>query len=598
MDALRLETRAPSRPFTLPTPSWLTPQAIVFGVLIVIIANLVLVPLALVVLTALNLGPTARPATLTFEFIQRAWTSPTTWAVIGNTITFALGSTVLSMLIGVFFAFMVERTDMPMKNFAYAVVPLTIAMPGLLYGIAWVLLLSPRIGLFNLGLMSLFGRDAGILTSWAGIGFTEAPIQAYSMAGMIFVDAIRGVGVVFLLTIGIFRNMDPSLEEAAMVAGAAPGKVARLVTLKLMAPGILAAFVYSITGSLETFEVPAIMGLPSNIHLLSTKIFLLNKTDDQAIASAIGIAFVLFGIVAVWAYSRLTRRIEKYSTITGKAYRPRVMKIGSFRFVAAALVWIYLAIVVIAPFFVMMWASIQPYYAVPNAQSIGRITFDAYTYVFTQPQAATALRNSVLLTLVAPTLTMLACTLIAWFVVRSRMRGKQLLNILAFLPQSIPSIMIALALVYLFLTVPWRLIPIYGTVWIIIVAVSTRYLAFGSRSMHGAVLQLHRDLEEAAQVGGVSWFKAFRYIVLPLLLPSVISGWVFVALHALRETTMALMLYSPSSRVISLLMWDTWQSGEVSKAAAAGVVLMVATGFIILAGRIVDQRRARRFANS
>jgi len=226
---------------------------IVFIILFVVIANLILVPLALVIATALGIGPTARPAELTLQFLVRAWSSPTTWAVIGNTIVFALFSTTLSMILGVFFAFMVERTDMPMKSFAYAVVPLTIAIPGLLYGIAWVLLLSPRIGLFNLGLLGLFGRDTGVLTSWAGIGLTEAPIQPYSLAGMIFVDAIRGVGVVFLLTVGIFRNMDPSLEEAAMVAGAAPRRVARLVTLKLMMPGILAAFVYSITGSLKTF---------------------------------------------------------------------------------------------------------------------------------------------------------------------------------------------------------------------------------------------------------------------------------------------------------------------------------------------------------
>jgi iron(III) transport system permease protein len=177
------------------------------------------------------------------------------------------------------------------------------------------------------------------------------------------------------------------------------------------------------------------------------------------------------------------------------------------------------------------------------------------------------------------------------------MRGKRLLDVLAFLPNTVPSIMIALALVYLFLTVPWRLLPIYGTVWIIALAVVTRYLPFGSRTMHSAVLQLHHDLEEAAQVGGVSWPKAFRHIVLPLMFPSIVAGWVFVALHALRETTMALMLYSPSSRVISLLMWDTWQSGETNRATATGVVLMLVTGLIILLGRYVDQRRARRFAS-
>jgi len=600
VDAVRVETRparALPRLWPLPLPGRWTPQGIVFVVLFLIIADLVLLPLALVVATALGVGPTARDGEASLSYIVQAWTSPTTWAVIQNTLVFAFFSTILTMVIGVFFAFMVERTDMPMKNFAYAVVPLTIAIPGLLYGISWVLLLSPRIGLFNLALMGLFGRDAGMLTSWAGVGFSEAPIQPYSMGGMIFVDAIRGVGVVFLLTVGLFRNMDPSLEEAAMVAGASPRRVARLITLKLMMPGILAAFVYSLMGSLETFEVPAIMGLPANIHLLSTKIFLLNKTDDQAIASAIGIAFITFAILAVYVYSRLTRRVERFSTVTGKAYRPRVMKIGSFRYVAAALVWLYLAIVVIAPFFVMVWASIQPFYSVPSVQGLSRITLDGYKYVFTAPAALTSLRNTVILTLVAPTLTMLMCTLVAWYVVRSQMRGKRLLDTMAFLPQSIPSIMIALALVYLFLTVPWRLVPIYGTVFIIIVAVTTRYLPFGSRSMHGAVLQLHKDLEEAAQVGGVSWLKAFRYIVLPLLLPSIVAGWVFVALHAVRETTMALMLYSPSSRVIALLMWDTWQSGEVNRAAATGVVLMVATGLIILAGRLVDQRRARRFAS-
>jgi iron(III) transport system permease protein len=597
MEAARLErTPARARPWTLPEIH-LSPQLVVFVVLFVLIANMVLLPLVMVVTTALNLGPTAKTAGVTLDYFRQAWASPVTWTVLGNTAIFAVGSTLLAMTIGVFFAFMVERTDMPMKNFAYAVVPLTIAMPGLLYGIAWVLLLSPRIGLFNLALLGLFGKDSGLLTSWANIGFDGPPIQAYSMLGMIFVDAIRGTGVVFLMTIGIFRNMDPSLEEAAMVSGASARKVARRITLSLMLPGILAAFVYSITGSLETFEVPAIMGLPGNIHLLSTKIYLLNKTDDEAVASSIGIVFILLAIVFVYFYSRLTRRIEKFTTVTGKAYRPRVMKVGKFRYIAAALVWLYLLVVVVAPFFVMVWASIQPYYAVPSPQALGRITFDAYAFIFTNPQGATALVNTLLLTLVAPTVTMLLCTLVSWYVVRSKMRGKRLLDVLAFLPNSIPSIMIALAFVYLFLTVPWRLIPIYGTVWIIAVAVTTRYLAFGSRTMHGAVLQLHHDLEEAAQVGGVSWGKAFRYIVLPLLFPSIVSGWVFVALHAVRETTMALMLYSPSSRVISLLMWDTWQSGDVNKATATGVVLMVVTGVIIAAGRYVDQRRARRFAS-
>jgi iron(III) transport system permease protein len=571
-----------------------TPQALVFGGLLLVIANLVVVPLMLVVLTSVNLGPTTLDPEFTVSFFTRAWTSATTWGVVGNTMVFALGSTMLSLVIGVFFAFMIERTDMPLKTFAYAVVPLTIAIPGLFYGIAWVLLLSPRIGLFNLGLMALFGTEHGLLTSWAGIGFAEAPIQAYSLGGMIFVDAIRGVGVVFLMTVGMFRNMDPSLEEAAMVAGASARTVARLVTLRLMVPGLLAAFVYSFTSSLETFEIPAVMGLPANIHLLSTKIYLLNNTDDQGVASSIGIVFILVAIAAVFLYGKLTRRAERFSTVTGKAFRPRVMRIGRFRYIAAALVWVYLGIAVIAPFCVMLWASIQPYYAVPTLQSLSRINLDAYTYLVTNSQAAGAVWNTIILTLAAPTLTMLLCTLIAWFTVRSRMRGKRTLDTLAFLPHSVPSIMIALSLIYMFLTVPWRLIPIYGTIWIIVVALMTRYMAYGTRTMNAAIVQLHRDLEDAAQASGVSWLKTFQHIVLPLLVPAIASGWVFVALISVRETTMALLLYTPNSRVVSLLMWDSWQAGEVPKAAATGTVLMIVTAVVILVGRLLEQRQTAR----
>ena len=590
MDALRLrQGSARAVSLSWPRAGAISLQGLVFGLLLLLVANLVLAPLALVVLSSLNLGPTAREAGLTFAYFAQAWTSPSTWGVLGNTLVFALGSTTLAMTIGVFFAFMVERTDMPMKGFAYTVVPLTIAMPGLLYGIAWVLLLSPRIGLFNLALLGLFGKDGGLLTSWAGVGLAGPPIQAYSLPGMIFVDAIRGVGVVFLMTVGVFRNMDPALEEAAMVCGAGPKTVARRITFRLLLAGILAAGIYSLTGALETFEVPAIMGLPGNIHLLSTRIYLLNKTDDQAIASSIGVVFILVAIVAVWVYSRLTRRVERFSTVTGKGYRPRVMKIGGFKYLAAVLVWLYLLVVVIAPLFVLAWASILPSYVVPSPEALRRVTLDAYTYVLTQPSAATAVRNTVLLVLAAPTACMLVCSLIAWYVVRSQVRGKRLLDMLAFLPNSVPSIMIGLALVYLFLTVPWRLVPLYGSVWIIAVAVLTRYLPFGSRTMHAAMLQLHRDLEDAAHVGGAGWVVTFRHIVLPLLWPAVISGWVFVVLHALRDTTMALMLYTPSSRVISVLLWDTWQSGEVPRAAATGVVLMVATAVIIVGGRIFSR---------
>jgi iron(III) transport system permease protein len=558
---------------------------------------LVVCPVLMLLATSVNLGPIAKEgAVASLANFATAWSSPTTYATISNTLIFGLGATALAVFFGTLFAFLVERTDMPMKNFAYVAVTLTIAMPAMLYGIAWVLLLSPRIGLFNLAIMGLFGAQEGLLTRWAGVGFAEAPIQPYSMLGMIVVEGLRGIGVVFLIMVGLFRNMDPSLEEAAAVSGAQSTTVARQITLRLMLPGILAATIYFFTTVLESFEIPAVMGLQKGIYVLSTKIYLLVKTDDHGLASALGVFFLLFAVGLVLWYSRLTRRIERFATITGKGYRSRVMRIGRLGPLAAGLVWVYFLLVAVAPFLVLLWASLLPFYQVPSADALARASLKSYAYVFFDPWGATALKNTLILLLVAPAVTMLLAALVSWFVVRSRLRGRRLLDVLAFLPNSLPSIIIALAFIYMFLTMPWRLIPIYGTIWIIALAMTSRYLPFGTRTMHSAVLQIHKDLEEAALTSGVTWRTAFGRIVLPLLFPALISGWVFVGLHAIRDLTLALLLYSPNSRVVSLLMWDNWQSGDVGNASATGVVLMIAIGAITLLGRLVDRRRARRLA--
>jgi len=560
-------------------------------------AGLVLAPLVVLLLTSLNAGPIAEPGLgVSLGNYTDAWSSSTTYATLANTLVFAFGSTCVAVLIGVFFAFMVERTDMPWKTFAYVAITSTLAMPGMLYGIAWLLLISPRIGLFNVALLKLFAREDGLLTSWAGVGLTDAPIQPYGMAGMIVVEGLRGVGLVFLITVGLFRNMDAALEEAAAVSGATTRTVISRITMRLMIPGILAAAVYIFAQTLDAFEIPAVMGLQAGVFVLSTKIFLLVKNEEHGLASALGVCFVAIAVLLVLWYGRLTRRVERFATVTGKGFRPRTLRIGRFRYVGLAVVAIYFAVVVLAPFLVLVWASLLPFYQVPSALMLSRLTLKAYRYVFTDPWGVTALKNTLILVLTVPAATMLLATLISWFVVKTHTPGRRLLDVLAFVPQVSPSIITALAFIYLFLTVPLKLIPIYGTIWIIAIAMISNLLPYGTRTMHGAALQIHKELEEAALAGGVAWGKTFRYVILPLLFPAMISGWVFIAMAAIRFVTLPLLLYSPNSRVVSLLMWDNWQGGEIGKAAATGVVLMVAIGLVTLAGRLVDQRRAGRLA--
>ena len=555
-------------------------QTIVYLGLFFLLANVVLLPLALVIATALNVGPMATTdAGVTLRYFADQWRSANAAEIVANTLLFAVGSSAIAVAIGVFFAFLSERTDMPLRSLVRIVIPLTVALPGVLYSIAWVLLLSEKIGVYN--------------TIARGIvGFS--PFNASTMGSMVVVEGLRLVAIVYLMSIGVFRNMDASLEEAAAVSGVRGRTVALRITLGLLMPGVLAATLYVFTSALETFDVPGIIGIPERIYTLSTKVYLQASTGNNAGASVLGVVFLAVAVIVVLLYARAVRGIERFSTITGKGYRPRVMRLGRFRYVGIALVFLYLFLVAGAPILITLWASVLPYYQQPSLEVLQTATFESYERIFSTPKRSITIVNSLLVTLAAPTFALLVVLPISWFVVRSRMRAKRLLDVIAFLPHTVPSTVIALAVVYLFLGTPWGLLPIYGTAWIIVFALAIRHLAFGSRQMHSAMIQLHKDLEEAGYVSGVPWRTTLLRIVVPLVAPSVIAAWVFMAMTSVRDTTTALMLGSTSNRVLPLLMWDSWQNGDYGDAAAGGIVLLLFVVAILVLGAVVQRARFAR----
>src|SRR5260221_1090439 len=475
-----------------------SPQTVVYVGLFVLLANVVLLPLALVILTALNVGPMNTTADgRSLRYFGDQWNSANMPEILGNTLIFAFGSTAIAVSLGVFFAFLSERTDMPYRSVFRIVIPLTVALPGVLYSIEWVLLLNEKIGVYNNIALGLVG---------------VAPFNSSTMASMIVVEGFRRVAVVYMMIIGVFGNMDASLEEAAAVSGVPRHTIALRVTLGLLMPGVLAAGLYVFTSALETFDVPAIMGMPARIYNLSTKVYLQSSTGNYAGASVLGVVFLSMAVVVVLLYARAVRGIERFSTVTGKGYRPRVMPLGRFRYVGLASVGLYLFLVAGAPILITIWASILPYYRPPSLEAIQFVTLDSYERLFGTQKRIVTVWNSLIVTLAAPTLALAVVTPISWFVVRSKMRGKRLLDIIAFLPQTVPASVIALAVVYLFLGTPWGLLPIYGTAWIIVFALAIRHFAYGSRQMHSAMIQLHKDLEEAGAVSGVPWSKTLRRI--------------------------------------------------------------------------------------
>ena len=434
-------------------------------------------------------------------------------------------------------------------------VPLTAATPGVLFAISWILLLSPRIGLYNLPFTQ-------------GLGWETAPFQPYNLIGMIVVEGIRIIPTVFLMVIGLFRSMDPALEEAAASTGAGTWTTLRKVTLPMMLPGILAVLIFICTGLMGAFEIPALLGMSDGIYVFSTRIWVATHKmpRDYGLAGSLSTVFAITAIVGILLYHRVLRVQQRFATVTGKAFRPRVINLGRLRYVGVAAIIFYFVFVVLMPALILIWASLQPFYQVPSAQSLRQVSLDAYSRLFSMPWFPDALRNTLILLLVVPTATMALSVVVSWIVVRTGTRGRKLLDSLVFLPHTMPSIVIGLSFLWMYLALDF--IPIYGTIWLISLAMLTSFLAFGTRTTNAAMYQLHRDLEEAGYVTGASWNTVFRKITIPLLLPTLVGAWVWVAIHAVRELTVALMLASPQSRIVSVLIWNFWETGDIAMTAA------------------------------
>ena len=565
------------RRLALPT-SWprVDARMLILGGVTFLVLYLTVIPLLVMFwFSVRTAGPGEIGGTFTLDKYAEAYLNPTTYRLLANTAVFVVGSSLFGLALGVGFAWLVERTNTPLKGFAYVIVPLTAATPGVLFAISWILLLSPRIGLYNLPFTQ-------------GLGWQTAPFQPYNLGGMILVEGIRIIPTVFLMVIGLFRSMDPALEEAAASTGAGTWTTLRKVTLPMMLPGILAVLIYMGTGLMGAFEIPALLGMQDGIYVFSTRIYVATHKmpRDYGLAGSLSTVFAITAIVGILLYHRVLRVQQRFATVTGKAFRPRSMDLGRWKWVGAAAIIVYFIFVVLMPALILIWASLQPFYQVPSVQSLQQVSLDAYTRLFSMPWMGDALRNTAILLLVVPTAVMALSAVVSWIVVRTQTPGRKLLDSLVFLPHTMPSIVIGLSFLWMYLILDF--IPIYGTIWIISLAMLTGYLAFGTRTTNAAMFQLHKELEEAGSVTGASWLTVFRKITLPLLIPTLIGGWVWVAIHAVRELTVALMLASPQSRIVSVLIWNFWETGDIGMTAATGVLLIIFIATILALGRLVS----------
>jgi iron(III) transport system permease protein len=334
--------------------------------------------------------------------------------------------------------------------------------------------------------------------------------------------------------------------------------------------------------------LPLIIGLPGRVYVFTTLIYFSAQglfPPNYGLASAFGMTFLVFGLILVGLNRLVMKDPERYSIVTGKGYRPRLVHLGKWRFVAFAGVSLYVFLTVIAPLAVLLWVSLLPFYQAPSIKALQLASLKNYLSVLNQELVIGAVVNTVVVGVATASLVLLLAFAISWVVVRLKLPGKGLLDGVAFLPQVVPSIIIALAMIILYARPPLSVLPIYGTVWIIVLGLTTHYLAFGTRAMNGAVVQVSKELEEAARASGAGRIRMLFRITLPLILPAFVSAWIWVVAHAMRAFSIPLLLASSDTELISVRLWTMWERGDAAKAAALGVMLIAVLGVVTAMSR-------------
>ena len=546
---------------------------LVLSALLGIVVYLTLIPLIMILYGTFRDGPPGTAASFTLANYSRAYGDLTILQLGLNTMVFAVGAALVSFGFGSFLAWLTERTDTPLKGTIYGLALFPFVIPGILTTIAWVLLLSPKIGLIN----RFFVEE---------LGFAGAPINLYSMGGMIWVFGIDNITLPFFLMAAAFRSMDPSLEEAGRASGMSALSTFWHVNFKLMIPTIFAVLLLLVVRGIETFEVPAVIGLPAEIKVYASEIFLalrMYQPPDYNLAGAYSTFYLVVASVGVALYLKATSASERYATITGKGYRTRIQNLGPWRYFTLSLALLILFIGVILPFLVVALTSVVPIYQRPSWELVSALTLDNYRVVLGLDQFYQSLVNNVIVGIVSATAAALLAAAVSWVVVRTKLRGRKLLDIIAFTPMAFPGIVIGLALLWMYLTLP---IPVYGTLWILVIAYVTKYTPITLRSCHAALLQLHPELEEASVISGSSWFRTFVRVVLPLIMPSLTAGWFYVLALTFKALSLPVLLSHLGTEMLPVVIYGFYESGRFSELSALGVLLVAGLSVIALATRM------------
>src|SRR5437879_1838604 len=544
----------------LPNPtSWRFGRPAGIALLILLLGFLTLYPMAMLFYGSLHSTPPGIAGTFNLDGYA-GLAQPENLAVIANTAGLSLIKTVLSLALAILLAWIVARTDTPARGLLEVLITLPFFIPPILTATAWAMLGNAQVGTINLAWRWLTGSDRSL-------------VDVYSYGGVIWHMMQYSTPFIFLFVVDAFRAMDPSLEESSRMSGATRWQTFWRITFALMLPITTSAFILSFIRGMESFESAVFFGTPVGINVITTQIYNLitqRAQPDYQSATALGFAAMALMFLLLVLQGRLLGG-KSFTTVTGKGYQPNVTRLGWLRWVTFAICLGFFALTVVLPVGQLLISSFFQFFGFYQTDML---TLDHYRNVWDNREFWRALRNTMLLGFVGATATMLLGGIVAYVTTRTRWRGRRLIDILAWLPWMMPGMVLGIGFLWGFAILP-HAIPIYGTLWALLLA----YVALGTpvavRVTSGAYAQIATDIEECSRWHGANFWQTLGRILVALAWPAFAVGWVLIFFGIMRELSASILLYAPGTEVLSVVMLKMWTGGKPEEVSVIGLLMLV-----------------------
>lgn len=488
------------------------------------------------------------------------------WHILGYTAAFAVATMIFALIFGILLAVLINRTNMPLRKFYSNLVTIPYYVSPLVLAFAWMEMYGPQ------GFGTIVIRMLKLPT-W----------QLYSFWGIVVVATMYYIPNTFLYATSSLALMDPQLESAARIGGATPFRTIINVTIPLLRPAILYSALLTLVSALELLSIPLVLGSSVGIDTLSTYIYLLGiigVSKDYGAIAVVAIFIVLVVTALVYLQGKLTTMERRFVTVGGKATRPKLLDLGKIKVVVSWVVGLYILLGIVLPLSCIVLESFVPFLS-PFANPFKMLTLKNYVDIFTSPAFRQSVTNSVLISIFAGAVGILFMALAAITAYRSFFKGRSIVKYFSLYPRAFPGIIVGIGFLWAFLLIP-GIGSIRNTIIAMSIAFIMRYLPLGFSAVSPAVIQISDELDRAARVGGATWLGTVRHILLPILRPALLSGYIILAISFLKEYAVALFLFSEGSRVIGTTMIELWKQGGAEPVAALSTIQMIITAFLII----------------